>query len=89
MNSLDPGFVYVPYVLCDTVEVIYDSYERIKNEVLLENRDRAIDSILDNKEYIPMKIEEHPDYDSFVPSKSIKSRYSVMNINQSYYQPLK
>lgn len=36
--------------------------EKIKGEVAQENRDRAIDSVLENKEFNPTTIEEHPDY---------------------------
>jgi hypothetical protein len=31
-------------------------------EVSQENRDRAINSILEDKEFNPMRIDEHPDY---------------------------
>jgi hypothetical protein len=41
-----------------------EELERIKGEVMQENRDRAIDSVLDNKDFNPMKIEEHPDYNT-------------------------
>lgn len=37
-------------------------YDRVVGEVNQENRDRALNSILNGGEYIPMKIEEHPDY---------------------------
>lgn len=39
-----------------------DNHDRVISEVLQENRDRAISSILNNIEYTPMKIEDHPDY---------------------------
>ena len=39
-----------------------EELERIKNEVVQENRDRAIDSLLEDGEFTPMKVEEHPDY---------------------------
>ncbi len=41
-----------------------DELERIKNEIIQENRDRKIDSLVDNKEFEEMKIEEHPDYNT-------------------------
>lgn len=39
-----------------------EELERIKGEVTQENRDRSIDSLLEDKEFKPMKVEEHPDY---------------------------
>lgn len=36
--------------------------ERIRNEVKVENRDRLIESISEDKEFEEMKIENHPDY---------------------------
>jgi hypothetical protein len=41
-----------------------EELERIKGEVTQENRDRAIDSLLEGGEFTPMKVEEHPDYNS-------------------------
>jgi len=39
-----------------------EELERIKNDVKSENRDRKIDSLVEGKEYVEQKIEEHPDY---------------------------
>ena len=39
-----------------------EEYERVLGEVVQENRDRAINSILEDKEFNPMRIDEHPDY---------------------------
>ncbi len=36
--------------------------EEIKNEVKATNRERKIESIVDNKEFEEMKISDHPDY---------------------------
>jgi hypothetical protein len=36
--------------------------ERIKNEVKVENRERKIESIVEDREFNEMKIEEHPDF---------------------------
>lgn len=44
-----------------------EELERIKGEVIQENRDRAIDSVLDDQEFKPMKVEEHPDYNIGAP----------------------
>jgi hypothetical protein len=39
-----------------------EEMERIKNEVKAENRDRIIESLIEDKEYKEMDITEHPDY---------------------------
>ena len=36
--------------------------ESIRKQVKVENRDRKIDSLIENKEFEEMKIEDHPDY---------------------------
>ena len=36
--------------------------ESIRKEVKVENRDRKIDSLIENKEFEEMKVEDHPDY---------------------------
>ena len=48
--------------------------ESIRKEVKVENRDRKIDSLIENKEFEEMKVEDHPDY------KEVKDRvvnYSI------------
>jgi len=82
-NNLEVGYVWAPYIMTNSTPIVVDDYsdliEKIKNEVIQENRDRSIDSILEGKEYQPMKVEDHPDY------PSIKSRYNVKNINPNRY----
>ncbi len=39
-----------------------DEMESIRKEVKAENRDRKIDSLIEDKEFEEMKIEDHPDY---------------------------
>lgn len=39
-----------------------EELDRIKKEVKQENRDRKIESLIDNKEFNEMKVEDHPDY---------------------------
>jgi len=34
----------------------------IRDDIKIENRDRVIESIIDDKEYKEMTVEEHPDY---------------------------
>ena len=36
--------------------------EKIRNEIKVENRDRKVESIIDDKEFEEMKVEDHPDY---------------------------
>jgi len=40
-----------------------DQKEKIKNDVLIINRNRQINSLLNNEPYEEMKIEDHKDYD--------------------------
>ena len=39
-----------------------DEMDAIRKEVKVENRDRKIDSLIENKEFEEMKVEDHPDY---------------------------
>lgn len=41
------------------------SLEEIEKDVLLENRKRKLKSYLNGIEYVPMKIEEHKDYNRY------------------------
>jgi len=69
-NSLEPGYVYAPYIPMTTSQVIvgYGS----KNI----SRKRKINKIFD----LGLDIK-----DEFSASKSIMSRYSTKNINSKYY----
>ncbi len=42
-----------------------EELNRIKNEVIQENRDRKIDSVVNDEVFNEMKVEEHPDYKKF------------------------
>jgi hypothetical protein len=49
--------------LLPLVQKVYgDNVEKIKQDVLEENRDRKINSIENDSDYIPMTKEEHPDF---------------------------
>lgn len=39
-----------------------EEIKKIKSDVLVENRDRKIESIVNGEEYKEMKIEDHKDY---------------------------
>ncbi len=42
---------------------------QIVNEVKIENRNRKVQSIIENKEFVEMKIEDHPGYKPFPSGK--------------------
>jgi len=72
-SSLEPGYVYAPYIPITKSQVIvdYGSSKRV-------NRKRKINKIFD----LGLDIK---DYDIFSPSKSIMSRYSKKIINNNFY----
>lgn len=39
-----------------------DEMNKIRQEVKIENRDRKIDALIENKDFDEMKTEDHPDY---------------------------
>lgn len=39
-----------------------DELKKIREDIKIENRDRKIDSIVENKEFEEVKVEDHPDY---------------------------
>ena len=39
-----------------------EQLKEIRDDIKIENRDRVIESIIDNKEYKEMTVEDHPDY---------------------------
>ena len=39
--------------------------EQMERDVMLENRKRKLKSYLNNVEYVPMKIQEHKDYNRY------------------------
>ena len=47
----------------------WEETKKIENEVKSENRDRKIESLVDDKDYEEMKIEEHPDYKTIEPPR--------------------
>ena len=42
-----------------------DELNKIKNEVIQENRDRKINSVVNDEAFDEMKVEEHPDYKKY------------------------
>ena len=49
-----------------------EKYKEIEAEIKQENRDNKIDSLVEGKEYVEKKIEDHPD---FVPGPKIDLLY--------------
>lgn len=47
-----------------------EEIKKIKSDLKTENRDRKIESLVDDKEFKEMKIEEHPDYKPIEPPRS-------------------
>ena len=47
-----------------------DEIKKIKSDLKAENRDRKIESLVDDKEFKEMKIEEHPDYKATEPPRA-------------------
>lgn len=50
-----------------------DEIKKIKSDLNAENRDRKIESLVDDKEFKEMKIEEHPDYMAPETPRAIKN----------------
>ena len=69
-SSLEPGYVYAPYIPMTTSQVVVDYGS--KNI----SRKRKINKIFD----LGLDIK-----DEFSPSKSIMSRYSKKMVNSKYY----
>lgn len=47
-----------------------DEIKKIKSDLKAENRDRKIESLVDDKEFKEMKVEEHPDYKAPEPPRA-------------------
>ena len=70
-SSLEPGYVFAPYIPMTTSQVIVD-YGSSKNV----SRKRKINKIFD----LGLDVK-----DEFSPSKSVMSRYSKKIVNSKYY----
>jgi hypothetical protein len=83
----DTGLVFMPYIVQETTPSISWDTSKAEKEVIAVNRERKIDSILDNIEYVPLELEETEAYKNnpwFKPKKMISSRYySVASSNYS------
>ena len=83
----ESGLVFIPYIMAQTSVICEPSFEEAKKEVVAVNRERQIDSILEDKEFIAYTLEETETYKKFKNTwlKPIKlsSRYSTINITKS------
>jgi molybdopterin-guanine dinucleotide biosynthesis protein A len=83
--EIEPGLIYVPYVIQHTTASISDPLlEAAQQKVKAINRDRKIDSILKDTEFIPIKLEDTEEYKKFSqtwfqPTK-ISARYATCHI---------
>ena len=76
------GIIYAPYLIAETIPSINWNSSKAEKEVIAVNRERKINSILDNIEFIPIKLEETEAYKNtlFKPSKMMSSRYQEFKI---------
>ena len=70
-DSLEPGYVYAPYIPMQTSATVLSGYNS-KNIIRKKKINKIFNLGLDIK-------------DEFSPSKSITSRYSTKTINSKYY----
>lgn len=82
----ESGIVYAPYIMQETTASISSPLlEAAQQKVKAINRDRKIDSILEDTEFIPIKLEDTEEYKKFAdtwfkPINSIKYRYATCHI---------
>ena len=74
-DSLEPGYVYAPYIPMQTSATVLSGYNS-KNIIRKKKINKIFNLGLDIK-------------DEFSPSKSITSRYSTKMINSKYYETIK
>ena len=74
-DSLEPGYVYAPYIPMQTSATVLSGYNS-KNIIRKKKINKIFNLGLDIK-------------DEFSPSKSITSRYSTKTINSKYYETIK
>ena len=81
--EVQTGIVFAPYIPIQTVGIIEsDLFKKAEKKVKAFNRERKIDSIIDDTEYTPMDIKETEEYKEcesryMKPIEGIKSRYAL------------
>lgn len=80
------GLVYAPYIIGESTPTISSFLlEEAKRKVNAVNRERQMDSVLEDKEFVPYTIEETEEYKKFQEtyfrktSSGIKYRYAIVN----------
>jgi len=86
-KKTEAGLVYVPYIMSETTPTITSALlEEAKAKVNAVNRERQMDSVLEDKEFIRYTIEETDEYKKFQEtyfrktSSGIKYRYAIANV---------
>jgi hypothetical protein len=86
-KSEDSGLVFAPYIIGECTSTITSVLlEEAKLKVSAVNRERQMDSVLEDKEFVPYTIEETEEYKKFQEtyfgktSTGIKYRYATVNV---------
>ena len=81
-SNNEPGIVFAPYIISHNISIISDNTELLKKAekvVVSTNRERGINSILYNIEFIPLSIEETEEYKEYelksFRTKMVSSKY--------------
>lgn len=76
-KSVEQGYVFVPYIMLQTPVQIDEpeSIKLAKKRVVSINRERQIEAILDDKEFVEYKLEETDEYKKLY--KKISVRYAL------------
>jgi len=83
----DQGIVFMPYIIQQGTPSISWDTSKAEKEVIAVNRERKINSIIDDIKYVPLELKETEAYKNnpwFEPKKMVSSRYySVASSNYS------
>ena len=81
------GLVFAPYIMAESTATISSTLlEEAKKKVNAVNRERQMDSVLEDKEFVPYTIEETEEYKKFQEtyfrktSSGIKYRYATCHV---------
>jgi hypothetical protein len=86
-KKTESGLVYAPYIMCESTPTITSTLlEEAKAKVNAVNRERQMDSVLEDKEFIRYTIEETEEYKKFQETyfrkttSGIKYRYAIADV---------
>jgi hypothetical protein len=77
--------IFAPYIMGESTSTIFSTFLEAKKKVDAVNRERQMDSVLEDKEFVPYTIEETEEYKKFQEtyfrktSSGIKYRYATIN----------